>query len=67
MKSSGQRTAVLVDAHPLWLEASEPVTRRSGGQVAGRTTDVDDALALVRQHGSGGAVAEVVGGGGARS
>jgi len=45
--SPGDRTAVLLDPHPLWLDAVELVLTRNGLSVVGRTTDPDGALALV--------------------
>jgi DNA-binding NarL/FixJ family response regulator len=42
-----ERTAVVLDEHPLWLEAIEPVLRRTGVELVGKTTSAEDALALV--------------------
>jgi DNA-binding NarL/FixJ family response regulator len=49
MKPSGTRTAVLLDQHPLWLEAVEPVLIKIGIGVAGKTTTPERALALIEQ------------------
>jgi two-component system response regulator DevR len=50
MSSSRQRTAVLLDQHPLWLDAVEQVLHRIGTDVVGKATRPDEALALVEQH-----------------
>jgi DNA-binding NarL/FixJ family response regulator len=42
-----ERTAVLLDPYPLWLDAVEHVLSRNGVVVVGRTTDPHHALALV--------------------
>jgi DNA-binding NarL/FixJ family response regulator len=47
MASHDRRTAILVDQHPLWLDAIEPVVRRIGVEVVGRTTSASEGLALV--------------------
>ena len=41
------RTAVLLDPHPLWLEAVEEVLSRISVEVVGKTSDPKEALALV--------------------
>ena len=45
-----ERTAVIFDAHPLWLEAVEGVLERLGVRVHGKTTSGSEALDLVRTH-----------------
>jgi DNA-binding NarL/FixJ family response regulator len=45
-----ERTAVVLDEHPLWLEAIEPVLRRTGVELVGKTTSAEDALALVESQ-----------------
>jgi NarL family two-component system response regulator LiaR len=45
----GERTAVLVDPHPLWLEAVEQVFTNNGLTVAGRTGDFERGVALCQQ------------------
>jgi DNA-binding NarL/FixJ family response regulator len=50
MSNHDRRTAILVDQHPLWLEAIEPVVSRIGVQVLGRTTSAAEGLALVEEH-----------------
>ena len=45
--TSSERTAVVLDEHPLWLEAIEPVLRRTGVEMVGKTTSAEEALAMV--------------------
>jgi NarL family two-component system response regulator LiaR len=47
MDEAKGQTAVLLDEHPLWLEAVESVLHRLGVQVVGKTTSPNEALALV--------------------
>jgi DNA-binding NarL/FixJ family response regulator len=49
MSSVQRRTAILVDQHPLWLDAVEPVVTGTGVDVIARATSSTDALALVRE------------------
>ena len=42
-----EHTAVLLDPHPLWLEAVEQTLTNVGVKVAGKATTIDQALALV--------------------
>ena len=44
-----ERTAVLVDPYPLWLDAVENEISRHGVTVVGRTTDPLHAIALVEE------------------
>jgi DNA-binding NarL/FixJ family response regulator len=44
-----RRTAVVLDAHPLWAEAVEGVLRRVGVDVIGKATTGHEALSLVRR------------------
>jgi DNA-binding NarL/FixJ family response regulator len=44
------RTAVLLDSHPLWLEAVETVLRRIDVDVVGKTTSVDRALGMLEHQ-----------------
>jgi hypothetical protein len=44
--SSGERTAVLVDPYPLWLDAVENVLAKNAVSVVGRTSNAERALAL---------------------
>jgi DNA-binding NarL/FixJ family response regulator len=44
-----EQTAVLLDEHPLWLEAVESVLHRVGIRVVGKATSANDALRLVQE------------------
>jgi DNA-binding NarL/FixJ family response regulator len=59
--SPGDRTAVLLDPYPLWLDAIELVLTRNGVAVVGQTTDPGRALALVEEFRPSVFVAEVAG------
>ena len=48
--SSQRRTAVLLDPHPLWLDAVETVLSRIDVDVVGKTASAEKALALVGEH-----------------
>src|ERR671931_362084 len=50
MRESGERTAVVLDDHPLWLDAVEQLLDRVGVKVVGKTTEPEDALALIEEH-----------------
>jgi DNA-binding NarL/FixJ family response regulator len=50
MSSFTGRTAVLVDQHPLWLDAVEPILDDLGFAVVGKVTSARDGLALVEEH-----------------
>jgi DNA-binding NarL/FixJ family response regulator len=50
LASHDQRTAVLLDPHPLWLDALESILSSIDVAVVGRTTSTDDALRLVEEH-----------------
>jgi DNA-binding NarL/FixJ family response regulator len=45
-----ERSAVLCDQHPLWLEAVEQVLARMGIRVVGKATLHEDALRLASEH-----------------
>jgi DNA-binding NarL/FixJ family response regulator len=45
--SPGDKTTVLLDPFPLWLDAVESVLSKNGVAVVGRTTERDQVLALV--------------------
>jgi DNA-binding NarL/FixJ family response regulator len=45
-----KRTAVVLDQHPMWLEAVEVILERIGVEVQGKTTDPDELLDLVDLH-----------------
>ncbi len=46
----GNRTAVLLDRQPLWLEAVERVLDRIDVRVVGKATAPKPALELIEQH-----------------
>ena len=48
--SAARRTAVLLDPHPLWLDAIAGVLATVGVEVAGRETTPEHALALLEEH-----------------
>ena len=50
MTLSEHRTAVLLDQHPLWLEAVEQVLHRIGIEVTGKATSPGHAVALIEEH-----------------
>jgi DNA-binding NarL/FixJ family response regulator len=49
MSGLGQRKAVLVDAHPLWLDAVEEVLARVPVEVVGKTTTFEGASRLIEE------------------
>jgi DNA-binding NarL/FixJ family response regulator len=50
MAGTDDRTAVVLDDQPLWLDALEQLLARAGVQVVARTTRVEDVLTLVEEH-----------------
>jgi DNA-binding NarL/FixJ family response regulator len=49
MSSNHAQTAVILDEHPLWLDAVEGVLHRIGIHVTGKTTSPGEALTLVEK------------------
>ena len=49
MAFGGERTAVLVDPFPLWLDAVESVLARNGVTVVGRASHAEQALTLCEE------------------
>ena len=45
-----RRTAVLLDQHPIWLEAVEHIAKRADVEVVGKTTSPLVALTLLGEH-----------------
>jgi DNA-binding NarL/FixJ family response regulator len=45
-----ERSAVILDRHPLWLDAMDQLVAGVGINVVGRTTDAEEALALIGEH-----------------
>jgi DNA-binding NarL/FixJ family response regulator len=60
--NGNDRTAVLLDRHPMWLEAVEAVLERVGVDVIGKASTTDDALTLVTEKKPDLLVAELNGG-----
>jgi two-component system response regulator DevR len=50
MKTTPHRTAVVVDQHPIWLEAVQSILERIRVEVLGKTTVADEILDLVSTH-----------------
>jgi DNA-binding NarL/FixJ family response regulator len=50
MKATSRRTAVVLDQHPIWLEAVQSILERIGVEVLGTTTDVEEVLDLISTH-----------------
>jgi DNA-binding NarL/FixJ family response regulator len=50
MRGIGERTAVMLDEQPLWLNAMEQLLRGVGITIVGKTTDPGEALDLVAEH-----------------
>ena len=59
VSTSSERTAVLLDPHPLWLDAVEQVLERIGVDVVAKATKPEQALALVSSHRPDVLVAEI--------
>jgi len=49
----GDKTAVILDRHPLWLEALERLLNRVGVEVIGKTTSASEAVELVEESNPG--------------
>jgi DNA-binding NarL/FixJ family response regulator len=50
-KGPAERTAVVLDQHPLWLEAMEQLLQTIDIHVVGRATELDEAIAMAEEHG----------------
>jgi DNA-binding NarL/FixJ family response regulator len=50
MKATNRRTAVVLDQHPIWLEAVQSILERIGVEVLGTTSDVEEVLDLISTH-----------------
>src|SRR5947208_10577260 len=50
MREYGERTAVILDEQPLWLDAVEKLLKRVGVSIVGKTTEPTEALELVDEH-----------------
>ena len=62
MSSLTEQRAVLVDPHPLWLDAVEQVLHRLGIGVVAKTTSPSEALSLIEREGPDLLVTELLGG-----
>lgn len=49
MRGTGEKTAVILDRHPLWLEALEGLLDRVGVTVLGKTTSPAEALEMLEE------------------
>ena len=49
MRGNGEKTAVILDRHPLWLDALERLLDRVGVTVVGTTTSPAEALDLIEE------------------
>jgi DNA-binding NarL/FixJ family response regulator len=50
MGKNGERTAIVLDEQPLWLEAMGHLLNRAGMRVVAKTTDATEVLELVAAH-----------------
>lgn len=50
MENTNERTAVLLDQHPLWLSAIERILLNSGVKPIAKATTPSDAIGLVQKH-----------------
>jgi len=50
VEGASEKTAVMLDEHPLWLQAMAEVVERAGVRLVGSTTDPLVALELVESH-----------------
>lgn len=50
MRGSSEKSAVILDRHPLWLDALDRLLVGVGVEVVGRATDADEAVALIEEH-----------------
>ena len=46
----GERTAVILDKYPLWLDGMQRLIASVGIVAVGQTTDCDDAIAMLKEH-----------------
>jgi DNA-binding NarL/FixJ family response regulator len=50
MRGTRERSAVILDRHPLWLDAMDKLVAGVGVEVVGRAIDGDEAVELVEEH-----------------
>jgi DNA-binding NarL/FixJ family response regulator len=58
-KTAAQKTAVVLDPHPLWIEALEEVLARVDVVVVAKTTSAAEAVELVAEHAADLLVADI--------
>jgi DNA-binding NarL/FixJ family response regulator len=62
MRDAGDRTAVVLDRHPLWVEAMTRLLDEAGVEVVAKATDADQAVAAVEEFRPDMLIAGVAGG-----
>ena len=50
MRGTRGKSAVLLDRHPLWLDALDKLVAEQGIEVVGRATGGDEAVAMIEEH-----------------
>ena len=50
MRGTRDSSAVILDRHPLWLDAMDKLVEGVGVEVVGRATDQDDAVSLIGER-----------------
>jgi len=50
MRGTRHKSAVLLDRHPLWLDAMDKLVAGEGIEVVGRATDGDEAISMIEEH-----------------
>jgi DNA-binding NarL/FixJ family response regulator len=50
MRGTRDRSAVILDRHPVWLDAMDKLVEAVGVDVVGRATNVEDAVSLIDEH-----------------
>ena len=50
MRGFREKSAVIFDRHPLWLDAMDRLVGGVGIEVVGRATDGDEAVTLIEEH-----------------
>jgi two-component system, NarL family, response regulator DevR len=50
MGDIGEKTAVILDQHPLWVEALQQLLDRIGVEVVGKTSNAQEAISMVRER-----------------
>ncbi len=50
MRGTRVKAAVILDRHPLWLDAMDKLVAGEGIEVVGRATDGEEALTMIEEH-----------------